>query len=64
VDLFHLEQERQLASLEIASDTGAEKSLPQQLTRHGGFAAFESLDGKTVYYAKDRDVPGLWRTQP
>jgi eukaryotic-like serine/threonine-protein kinase len=32
-----------------------------QVTRHGGFAAFESPDAKYVYYAKGRDVPGLWR---
>ena len=32
-----------------------------QITRHGGFAAFESLDGKVLYYAKGLDVPGLWR---
>ncbi len=44
----------------IAADTFAEQSPPRQLTRHGGFAAFESLDGKTVFYAKGRDVPGLW----
>jgi hypothetical protein len=27
----------------------------------GGFAAFESPDGKYVYYAKGRSIPGLWR---
>ncbi len=32
-----------------------------QVTRRGGFAAFESPDGKVVYYAKGRNVPGLWR---
>lgn len=32
-----------------------------QITRHGGFAALPSLDGKYLYYAKGRDVPGLWR---
>jgi hypothetical protein len=26
----------------------------------GGFAAFESQDGKTVYYAKGLDFDGLW----
>jgi Tol biopolymer transport system component/DNA-binding winged helix-turn-helix (wHTH) protein len=31
-----------------------------QVTRHGGFAAFESPDGKYLYYAK-RQLPGLWR---
>jgi Tol biopolymer transport system component/tRNA A-37 threonylcarbamoyl transferase component Bud32 len=33
---------------------------PVQVTRNGGFAAFESEDGY-VYYAKGRSVPGLWR---
>jgi hypothetical protein len=32
-----------------------------QVTEQGGFAAFESPDGKYVYYAKGRSVPGLWR---
>jgi Tol biopolymer transport system component/serine/threonine protein kinase len=32
-----------------------------QVTRHGGFAGFESPDGKHLYYAKARNVPGLWR---
>ena len=31
-----------------------------QVTRHGGFAAFESPDGKFLYYAKS-ELPGLWR---
>jgi Tol biopolymer transport system component len=33
----------------------------QQVTTHGGFAAFESPDGKYLYYAKGRGEPGLWR---
>jgi Tol biopolymer transport system component len=32
-----------------------------QVTRRGGFAAFESPDGKILYYAKGLTVPGLWR---
>ncbi len=32
-----------------------------QVTHHGGFAAFESPDGKFLYYAKGLTVPGLWR---
>ena len=32
-----------------------------QVTRHGGFAAFESTDGRFLYYAKGLTVPGLWR---
>lgn len=32
-----------------------------QVTKHGGFAAFESFDGKTLYYAKGPSAPGLWQ---
>jgi Tol biopolymer transport system component/DNA-binding winged helix-turn-helix (wHTH) protein len=32
-----------------------------QVTRHGGFVAFESLDGRFLYYAKGLTLPGLWR---
>jgi eukaryotic-like serine/threonine-protein kinase len=32
-----------------------------QVTHHGGFAAFESPDGRSLYYAKGLAVPGLWR---
>jgi dipeptidyl aminopeptidase/acylaminoacyl peptidase len=32
-----------------------------QVTHHGGFAGFESPDGKFLYYAKGLTVPGLWR---
>jgi len=32
-----------------------------QVTTQGGFAAFQSLDGRSVYYAKGRNVSGLWR---
>jgi Tol biopolymer transport system component/predicted Ser/Thr protein kinase len=31
-----------------------------QVTRKGGFEAFESLDGKFLYYGK-RDTKGIWR---
>ena len=33
----------------------------QQITTSGGFAAAESTDGAYLYYAKGRDVRGLWR---
>jgi Tol biopolymer transport system component/predicted Ser/Thr protein kinase len=33
----------------------------EQVTHNGGFAAFESPDGKYLYYAKGRSVAGLWR---
>jgi Tol biopolymer transport system component/DNA-binding winged helix-turn-helix (wHTH) protein len=32
-----------------------------QVTHHGGFAALESADGKTLYYAKGLAVPGIWQ---
>jgi Tol biopolymer transport system component/DNA-binding winged helix-turn-helix (wHTH) protein len=32
-----------------------------QITHHGGFTTLPSFDGKFLYYAKGRDVPGLWR---
>jgi Tol biopolymer transport system component len=31
------------------------------VTRQGGFEGFESPDGKYFYYAKGRDIPGIWR---
>jgi len=34
---------------------------PVQVTHHGGFASFESPDGRFLYYAKGPTVPGLWR---
>jgi Tol biopolymer transport system component len=32
-----------------------------QVTKKGGLAAFESPDGKTLYYAKGQNAPGLWK---
>jgi Tol biopolymer transport system component len=34
----------------------------QQLTTHGGFAAFESADGRYVYYSKSPPLGGIYRT--
>ncbi len=34
---------------------------PVQVTRQGGFEGFESVDGKTFYFAKGRNVPGIWQ---
>ena len=31
-----------------------------QITKRGGFAAFESQDGKSLYYAKGMNIGGLW----
>jgi hypothetical protein len=39
----------------------AEGGPKTQVTQGGGFAAFESPDGKYLYYAKGRSLPGLWR---
>ena len=33
----------------------------EQVTTDGGFAAFESPDGRYLYYAKGRAAAGLWR---
>ena len=33
---------------------------PSQVTQHGGFAAFESSDGRFLYFAKE-DQAGIWR---
>lgn len=45
-----------IPSREDASETDA-----VQVTRNGGFTGFESPDGKYFYYAKGKDVDGLWR---
>ena len=34
---------------------------PTQITKTGGFAALPSWDGKYIYYAKGRDLPGIWQ---
>jgi Tol biopolymer transport system component/DNA-binding winged helix-turn-helix (wHTH) protein len=41
----------------------SEGSQPLQLTRQGGFVAFESRDGKYVYYAKTPSSPDIWRVR-
>ena len=33
----------------------------EQVTKDGGFAAFEGPDGKYLYYAKGRGAAGIWR---
>ena len=38
----------------------ADGSEPTQLTKGGGYQAFESPDGKLVFYAKERGRPGIW----
>ena len=39
----------------------AEGGEAVQVTRQGGRIAFESPDGKYVYYAKNLPTPGIWR---
>jgi Tol biopolymer transport system component/DNA-binding winged helix-turn-helix (wHTH) protein len=39
----------------------AQGGAPVQLTHHGGFAPQSAPDGKSIYYAKGRDLAGLWR---
>ena len=42
----------------VAIDGG----VPQQVTRRGGFAAYESYDGETLYYAKtENENPEIWQ---
>jgi Tol biopolymer transport system component len=38
----------------------ADGSEPTQLTKGGGYQAFESPDGKLLFYAKQRRRPGIW----
>jgi Tol biopolymer transport system component len=39
----------------------AEGGQAVQVTKQGGFAAVESRDGQSVYYAKGHSVKGLWK---
>jgi Tol biopolymer transport system component/DNA-binding winged helix-turn-helix (wHTH) protein len=39
----------------------AQGGAPVQVTHHGGFAPESSRDGKFIYYAKGRELPGVWR---
>ena len=32
-----------------------------QVTKHGGFGAFESRDGMPIYYSKHENHPAVWR---
>ena len=41
----------------------AEGGESVQVTKKGGFAAFESPDGKFIYYAKGVFAPGIWRVE-
>ena len=51
----------QVWKIPVEEEAGEGRSAVQ-VTRHGGFAAFESPDGKYVYYAKSRDPENaIWR---
>jgi len=39
----------------------AEGGTAVQVTRHGGFEGFQSVDGQYFYYSKGRAMPGIWR---
>jgi len=39
----------------------AEGGQAVQVTKQGGFIALESPDGKSLYYTKGANVPGLWK---
>jgi Tol biopolymer transport system component len=41
--------------------TPVEGGRAVQVTRQGGYQAFESDDGRYVYYAKQQHRPGIWR---
>jgi Tol biopolymer transport system component/DNA-binding winged helix-turn-helix (wHTH) protein len=41
--------------------TPAQGGTPVQITHQGGFAPEASVDGRFIYYAKGRDLPGIWR---
>ena len=58
VDLLRVQSQRRVAGLARASAGGGPE---EQVTRLGGFAAFESPDGQYLYYAKGRSSDGLWR---
>jgi len=38
----------------------SEGGEPVQVTKHGGFRAFESAEGKVIYYAKTSSDPDIW----
>ena len=57
----------------FASDRGGDQQIwripadggaPLQVTRRGGFEAFESFEGGVVYYSKPNGELGLWQVRP
>ena len=39
----------------------AGRERPEQVTTQGGFSAFESVDGASIYYSKGPNIPGIWK---
>jgi Tol biopolymer transport system component/DNA-binding winged helix-turn-helix (wHTH) protein len=45
----------------VAAQAHANTDGAVQITRDGGFSAFESADARSIYYAKGANADGLWR---
>ena len=60
LDLFRIEPDRRVAGLARAEFGGRRGGAGYTEWR---FAAFESPDGRYLYYAKGRSASGLWRKQ-
>ena len=56
MDLLHLQSFRYLATLQSSLARRGSASGNEE----GGFAAFESTDGRALYYRKDGDY-GIWK---
>lgn len=62
---FASDQSGEFQIWRVPAATGERPSHPAiQVTRGGGFRAFESPDGNYLYYAKGRGKTGLWRRNP
>ena len=58
----------------FASDRGGDQQIwkipvaaggtPMQVTRRGGFEAFESFEGDVIYYSRPNREMGLWQVRP
>ena len=49
----------QIWKVPIEGESSARPAI--QITNTGGFSAAESFDSQWIYYAKGREVPGLWK---
>ena len=56
---------RQMSGVGLKEAKDAVEALargePVQITRQGGFEAFESPDGKLLYYTRLVETPGVWQ---